>query len=124
MPNLYSRLLFITMLVVCSGLAVGCAGTAETDRDGRLFRPSADALADVQQALGRADEGDRLALVVLGANWCHDSRALAARLPGLLRGGFFRLGTLDCGLDRVFFPGASLGSLSGALLRRLLASGT
>jgi len=34
----------------------------------------------VQQALGRADDGDRLALVVLGANWCHDSRALASRL--------------------------------------------
>ena len=36
--------------------------------------------ADVQQALARADDGGRLALVVLGANWCHDSRALASRL--------------------------------------------
>jgi thiol-disulfide isomerase/thioredoxin len=34
----------------------------------------------VQQALGRAEDGGRLALVVLGANWCHDSRALASRL--------------------------------------------
>jgi thiol-disulfide isomerase/thioredoxin len=34
----------------------------------------------VQQALSRADDGDRLLLVVLGANWCHDSRALASRL--------------------------------------------
>jgi thiol-disulfide isomerase/thioredoxin len=34
----------------------------------------------VQQALGRAEKSDRLALVVLGANWCHDSRALASRL--------------------------------------------
>jgi len=56
-----------------------CLG-AETDPDGRLFQPSADPLADVQQALGRAEDGDRLALVVLGANWCHDSRALASRL--------------------------------------------
>jgi thiol-disulfide isomerase/thioredoxin len=56
-----------------------CLG-AETDPDGRLFRPSVDPLADVQQALSRADDGDRLALVVLGANWCHDSRALASRL--------------------------------------------
>jgi thiol-disulfide isomerase/thioredoxin len=59
---------------------VGCASAAETDPDGKLFQPSADPLADVQQALDRADEGDRLALVVLGANWCHDSRALASRL--------------------------------------------
>ena len=72
MPSLYSRLLFIVALVMCLG--------AETDPDGRLFQPSADPLADVQQALGRAEKSDRLALVVLGANWCHDSRALASRL--------------------------------------------
>jgi len=72
MPRLYSRLLFTVALVLCLG--------ADTDPDGRLFQPSVDPLADVQQALGRADDGDRLALVVLGANWCHDSRALASRL--------------------------------------------
>jgi len=72
MPRLYSRLLFIVALVFCLGV--------DTDPDGRLFQPSVDPLADVQQALGRADDGDRLVLVVLGANWCHDSRALASRL--------------------------------------------
>jgi len=80
MPGFYSRLLHIVALVIFSGLVVGCAGAAETDPDGKLFQPSADPVADVQQALGRADDGDRLALVVLGANWCHDSRALASRL--------------------------------------------
>ena len=72
MPILYSRLLFIVVLAMCLG--------AETDPDGRLFQPSTDPLADVQQALSRAEKSDRLALVVLGANWCHDSRALASRL--------------------------------------------
>ena len=80
MPRLYSRLLFIAALVMCLGPVAGCASAVETDPDGKLFRPSADPLADVQQALGRADDADRLALVVLGANWCHDSRALASRL--------------------------------------------
>ena len=80
MPRLYSRLLCIVTLVICSGLVVGCASAAETDSGGRLFQPSVDPLADVQQALRRADDGDRLVLVVLGANWCHDSRALASRL--------------------------------------------
>ena len=80
MPSPYSRLLFVVALVVCAGLVVGCASAAETDPDGKLFQPSADPLADVQQALSRADDGDRLVLVVLGANWCHDSRALASRL--------------------------------------------
>ena len=72
MPRLYSRLLCIVTLVFCLG--------AGTDPDGRLYQPSVDPLADVQEALSRADDGDRLALVVLGANWCHDSRALASRL--------------------------------------------
>jgi thiol-disulfide isomerase/thioredoxin len=80
MPRLYSRFLSIVTLVTCLGLVAGCASAAETDPDGKLFQPSADPLADVQQALGRAEKSDRLALVVLGANWCHDSRALAARL--------------------------------------------
>jgi len=72
MPSLYSRLLLIVALVMCLG--------AETDPDGRLYQSSDNPLADVQQALDRAAENDRLALVVVGANWCHDSRALAARL--------------------------------------------
>jgi len=72
MPRLFSRLLLIVALVLCLG--------AKTDPEGRLYQPSVDPLADVQEALSRADDGDRLALVVLGANWCHDSRALAARL--------------------------------------------
>jgi thiol-disulfide isomerase/thioredoxin len=80
MPSLYSRLLLIVTLVICSGLIVACASAAETGPDGRQFQPSIDPLADVQQALDRAEKSDRLALVVLGANWCHDSRALASRL--------------------------------------------
>jgi thiol-disulfide isomerase/thioredoxin len=80
MPSLYSRLLCIATLAIGLGLAVANVRAAETDPDGRLYLPSEDPLADVQQALDRADDSDRLALVVLGANWCHDSRALAARL--------------------------------------------
>ena len=80
MPSLYSRLLSKVTLAISLAFVAGCVGAAESDPDGRLFEPSADPLADVQQALGRADESDGLALVVLGANWCHDSRALAARL--------------------------------------------
>jgi hypothetical protein len=67
-------------LLIYSGLIVGCASTAKTGPDGRLFQPSEDSIAEVQQALSRAEESDRLVLVVLGANWCHDSRALASRL--------------------------------------------
>jgi thiol-disulfide isomerase/thioredoxin len=72
MPRLSSRLLCIVTLIISLG--------ASADLDGRAYQPSQDPLADVQQALTRADDGDRLALVVLGGNWCHDSIALASRL--------------------------------------------
>ena len=80
MPGLNARLLYTLALLVGLGLVFSYAGAAETDSDGALFEPSDDPLADVQAALVRAGDRDRLALVVLGANWCHDSRALAARL--------------------------------------------
>ena len=80
MPVLNSRLLFTVALLI--GLSVFAANTsaAETDPDGALFQPSDDPLADVQRAIAVAGLTHRRALVVLGANWCHDSRALAARL--------------------------------------------
>jgi len=80
MPSLNFRLLYIVPLLICFGLVAGNTWAADTDPDGRLFKPSPDPVSDVQEALGRADDGGRLALVVLGANWCHDSRALASRL--------------------------------------------
>ena len=45
--------------------------------EARPFDPNANANAEVDAALARAKAGNRLALIVMGANWCHDSRALA-----------------------------------------------
>jgi len=47
---------------------------------GELYLPSEDAMADVSKAIETAQENNKLVLVVMGANWCHDSRALASRL--------------------------------------------
>jgi hypothetical protein len=47
---------------------------------GELYLPSDDVMADVSNALNVARESNKLVLVVMGANWCHDSRALASRL--------------------------------------------
>lgn len=47
---------------------------------GKLFIPSGDSMADLKTGLDTAQKSNKLALVVMGANWCHDSRALAARL--------------------------------------------
>lgn len=75
-----SILRYVFTVALCLATFVNTAEATETDRDGRLYEASADALGDVEQALERAAGNNRLLLVVLGANWCHDSRALAARL--------------------------------------------
>jgi thiol-disulfide isomerase/thioredoxin len=41
------------------------------------FKASADAKADVDAALARAKQSGKRTLIIMGANWCHDSRALA-----------------------------------------------
>jgi len=52
----------------------------ESDDKGKLYLASDDALADLQSTLQKAERENKLALVILGANWCHDSTALASRL--------------------------------------------
>jgi thioredoxin-like negative regulator of GroEL len=45
--------------------------------EARPFVPDASAMADVDAAVLRANSSGKRALIVFGANWCHDSRALA-----------------------------------------------
>ena len=44
------------------------------------YNPAADAKADVQHALAQAQKNHKPVLVLFGANWCPDCRALAASL--------------------------------------------
>ncbi|MEM7780854.1 MAG: thioredoxin family protein [Pseudomonadota bacterium] len=48
--------------------------------EARSYEVSEDASADVEAALTRAAENNKRVLLVMGANWCHDSRALAGWL--------------------------------------------
>ena len=42
------------------------------------YDAAADARSDIAQTLAAAKAENKKALLVFGANWCHDSRALAA----------------------------------------------
>ena len=61
-----------------------CATTPEiatpAHPEAKSFAVSEDANADVDAALERAKVADKRVLLVMGANWCHDSRALAGWL--------------------------------------------
>jgi hypothetical protein len=77
----------LSLSVVLAALALGgCATTgggahtavaAEKHPEARLYDASRDAKADVDAAILRAEAGTKLVLLVMGANWCHDSRAFA-----------------------------------------------
>ena len=49
------------------------------DNDPRPYDENSNAMLDVDAALMAAAANDKKVLVVLGANWCHDSRGLAAK---------------------------------------------
>lgn len=59
-----------------------CATTpdAAAHPEARPYAAEADAGAEVDAALARAASTNKRVLLVLGANWCHDSRALAGWL--------------------------------------------
>tara|TARA_R110002049_G_scaffold65710_2_gene172264 strand:- start:14188 stop:14997 length:810 start_codon:yes stop_codon:yes gene_type:complete len=76
----YSNLPSFFALLLWLGFVASPVTADDTNREGRLYPASVNPVADVEQALGRAEDNDRLLLVVAGANWCHDSRALASRL--------------------------------------------
>ena len=64
-------------------LASGSDTPVHADHDypeARAYTVADDALADVDDAMSRAAETNKRALIVMGANWCHDSRALAGWL--------------------------------------------
>ncbi|WP_108788796.1 thioredoxin family protein [Erythrobacter sp. Alg231-14] len=78
---------------ILSGLAaglllVGCATVADNVTthaahdypEARSYDVSENAMADVDAALSRAVASDKRVMIVMGANWCHDSRALAGWL--------------------------------------------
>ena len=54
--------------------------TVPPEQSGELYLPSNDAMADVESTIDAAKKSNKLAMVVMGANWCHDSRGLASRL--------------------------------------------
>ena len=47
---------------------------------GELYLPSDNVPGDVSSALEAARENNKRVLIIMGANWCHDSRALASRM--------------------------------------------
>ena len=69
------------LLCVSVTLPAQAAKEVETGQpEARPFDAKTDAKVNVDAALARAKSGNRMVMIVMGANWCHDSRALAGWL--------------------------------------------
>ena len=75
-----SGLLAALLLVSGAAIAKAFGEEAHDYPEARSYAVSDDAMADVDAALARASDKGKRALLVMGANWCHDSRALAGWL--------------------------------------------
>ncbi|WP_416832873.1 MAG: thioredoxin family protein [Erythrobacter sp.] len=68
------------LLVGCTTVAEKTAHSAHDYPEARSYTVSDDAMGDVDAALQRAQDNGKRVLLVMGGNWCHDSRALAGWL--------------------------------------------
>ena len=70
-------------LLLLAALALPLSAPADEGLEAERF-PDRNSLAEIQaavdQARARARAEDRLLMLVLGADWCHDSRAFADTL--------------------------------------------
>ena len=75
------RAVMAAMLALALAACASVPQTAAAPHpEARLYAEKADAAADVDAALARSAVSGKRVLLVLGANWCHDSRALAGWL--------------------------------------------
>ena len=67
-------------LAGCVALPAGPDALATAHPEAASYDPAADAAGELDAALARAASDGTRVLLVKGANWCHDSRALAGWL--------------------------------------------
>jgi len=72
-----SLLLIACLAVACTSAAPLSSASAAEHPEARLYDSTRDASNDVDAALAQGEAERKITLVVMGANWCHDSRALA-----------------------------------------------
>lgn len=72
-------LLLALLLTIGAPVAVTAPtpSTISTHPEAKLYDATRDARADVSAALARAKAANKRVILVMGANWCHDSKALA-----------------------------------------------
>ena len=75
--KMISLFIAASLTVACTAVPNVTEATTAEHPDARPYDETRDARVDVDLALQAAAETQKHAIIVMGANWCHDSRALA-----------------------------------------------
>ncbi len=82
--NLFKLKLFLILLVTISlvfnHFSIFAKETKAEKLQGEKYLSFEHQLQDVDKVIALAKKNNKLALIVMGANWCHDSRSLARNL--------------------------------------------
>ena len=78
--GLLAALLLVGGVAIAKTVTGSGHGGGHDYPEARSYAVSDNATGDVDAALANAAESDKRVLLVMGANWCHDSRALAGWL--------------------------------------------
>jgi thioredoxin-related protein len=73
----FVRVLIALFSAIALSLSLSALAAEPNHPEAKLYDASRDARADLSAALARAKAADKRVILVMGANWCHDSKALA-----------------------------------------------
>jgi len=74
------RTLMILLIFAVSPVSAGAALAQDHDERVNYFTNSKDVKGDVKATVKKAKSNNKLALIIMGANWCHDTRSLMESL--------------------------------------------
>jgi len=78
---MFKQIRFVAALPLALVIAFqAMSASAAADDSYAPYTQHEDAVAMAQATFAEAAQNEKLALVIIGANWCHDSKALAKRL--------------------------------------------
>jgi thiol:disulfide interchange protein len=75
--NLYRRILALTLTTMLAASCALCFSQAvKKEKEKDIYNVSADARAEIKEALQKAAAEHKRVIVVFGANWCYDCHVL------------------------------------------------
>jgi thiol:disulfide interchange protein len=73
--NLYRWILTLSLAITVAATSAVCFGQAAAEKK-EIYNESADARAEIREALAKATAEHKRVIVVFGANWCFDCHVL------------------------------------------------